>query len=189
VICGFQDQYMTVFGGLNYLDFRDKGSHIAADAQPFATIEPLADAVSGPLPLLLANTGVKHHSGSAHKPVRLRWLEGDRAVVGAYERLARLARDRKASLLAGDWPALADAMNDNLRIQQGFNASGEACDRLAEVAMRNGALAAKLAGAGQGGTVLVLTFEPERAAAALQDAGAARILYPKPSPGLTIEEL
>lgn len=186
VICGFQDQYMAVFGGLNYLDFRDKGSHLPADAQPLATVEPLAHLVPGPLPLLLAHTGVKHHSGAAHRPVRQRWLEGDPEVREAYELLPRLARSRKDALLRGDWEAIGDAMNENMAIQQRLGASGEACDRLAAVARENGAIAAKLAGAGQGGTILALTFEPERLRAALVAAGAGRILIPAPSDGLTV---
>lgn len=188
VVCGFQDQYMAVFGGLNYLDFRDKGSHIAPDAQPFATVEPLAGRVTGPLPLLLAHTGVKHHSGSVHKSVRERWLEGEPAVRQGYERIGHLARWGKAALLAGDWERLADAMNENQQIQHDLGASGEACDRLIAVARENGALAGKLAGAGHGGTILALTFEPERTAQALQAAGAGRILVPAPdSSGLTLE--
>ncbi len=189
VICGFQDQHMTVFGGLNYMDFRDKGSHIAMDAQPYATVEPLQDEVALPLPLVLAHTGVKHHSGSAHKPVRQRWLEGDPVVRDSYERLHHLARDNKSALLAGDWSRMAEAMNENQRIQYELGASGEACDRLIAVAMENGAMAAKLAGAGQGGTILALTFDPERTIAALRAADAGRILIPAPVPGLTIELL
>jgi len=186
VICGFQDQYMAVFGGLNYLDFRDKGSHIEPEDQPLATVEPLESMVPGPLPLLLAHTGVKHHSGSAHRPVRLRWLEGDPVVRGAYDHLQRLARDTKEALLRGDWETVGAAMNENMAIQQRLGASGDACDRLAAIARENGATAAKLAGAGQGGTILALTHEPERLAQALQDAGAGRILIPKPSRGLEI---
>jgi galactokinase/mevalonate kinase-like predicted kinase len=64
VVCGFQDQYMAVFGGLNYLDFRDKGSHLPPGEQPYATVEPLAERVPSPLPILLAHTGVRHHSGT-----------------------------------------------------------------------------------------------------------------------------
>ena len=188
VICGFQDQYMAVFGGLNYLDFRDKGSHIEPEDQPLATVEPLAHLVPGSLPLLLAHTGVKHHSGAAHKPVRQRWLDGDPEVRSAYDHLQGLARWTKSALIAGDWDRVADAMNENMAIQQRLGASGDACDRLAAVARANGALAAKLAGAGQGGTILALTDDPERLESALVAAGAGRILVPEPSPGLEISE-
>lgn len=186
VVCGFQDQYMAVFGGLNFLEFRDKGSHIEPEAQPYATVEPLAHLVPGPLPLLLAHTGVRHHSGAAHKPVRQRWLDGDPEVRTAYDHLQSLARWTKAALLAGDWDRLADAMNENMAIQQRLGASGDACDRLAAVARENGARAAKLAGAGHGGTILALTDDPERLSSALANAGAGRILIPKPSSGLEI---
>ena len=186
VVCGFQDQYMAVFGGLNYLDFRDKGSHIAPDKQPFATVEPLAPLLSGPLPIVLAHTGVKHHSGSVHKSVRERWLENDPAVRTGYDRIQWLARNSKSVLLNGDWKTLADAMNENQKIQHDLGASGKACDDLIAVALANGAIAAKLAGAGHGGTVLCLTFEPERTIAALKEAGAGRILTPAPSDGLTV---
>ncbi len=190
VVCGFQDQYMAVFGGLNYLDFRDKGSHLPPNDQPLATVEPLAARVgAGPLPFLLAHTGVKHHSGSVHKSVRERWLEGDAAVRDGYERIQSLARWGKAALLAGDWERLADAMNENQQIQHDLGASGRACDDLIAVARANGAIAGKLAGAGHGGTILALTFDPERTTAALKAAGAGRILVPAPaSDGLTVTE-
>ena len=40
--------------------------------------------------------------------------------------------------------------------------------------------------AGGGGTILALTFEPERIAEALKAADAGRIMTPAPSPGLTV---
>jgi len=186
VVCGFQDQYMAAFGGLNYLDFRDKRSELTPDEMPYATVEPLADKAPLPLPVLLAHTGVRHHSGTVHKSVRQRWLEGDPEVRTGYERIQHLARFGKKALLAGDWDRLAHAMNENQKIQHDLGASGEACDRLIEVARANGAVAGKLAGAGHGGTILALTFEPERTAAALKGAGAGRILTPAPSEGLTV---
>ena len=187
VICGFQDQYMTVFGGLNYMDFTEKGSHLGSE-QPLATVEPLADVMSLPLPLVLAHTGVKHHSGAAHKPVRQRWLDGDPQVRDAYARLMHLTRQSKGYLLTNNWAAMADAMNENQQIQSDLGASGEACDRLIGVARANGAIAAKLAGAGHGGTILAVTHDPERIAQALTAAGAGRILFPAPTPGLVVEQ-
>ncbi|MEA1997441.1 MAG: hypothetical protein U9N45_07365, partial [Gemmatimonadota bacterium] len=41
--CGYQDQYMTVFGGLNYMDFRTKEVYVDIEDEVYATIEPLAD--------------------------------------------------------------------------------------------------------------------------------------------------
>lgn len=189
VICGFQDQYMAVFGGLNYMDFRDKGSHIPMDQQPYATVEPLLELVAQPLPFVLAHTGVKHHSGAAHRPVRQRWLENDPEVREAYDLFVpQLVRYGKKALLEGDWETIATLMNQNQEVQFRLGASGAAVDKLVEVALGNGALGAKLAGAGQGGTVLCLTFEPERTIAALKEAGAGRIIRPVPSAGLTVTE-
>ena len=186
VVCGFQDQYMAVFGGVNYMDFRDKRSDFKPTEMPYATVESLTDSAPA-LPLVLAHTGIKHHSGSVHKSVRERWLAGDRAVRDGYERIAHLARNGKEALLTADWACLAHAMNENHQIQHDLGTSGEACDRLIAVARENGALAAKLAGAGHGGTILALTLEPERTAEALMAAGADRILIPVPSEGLAVE--
>ena len=188
VICGFQDQHMAVFGGLNYMDFRGKGSHLPLEGQPLATVERLGWLAPTTLPFVLAHTGVKHHSGQAHRPVRQRWLEGDPEVRRDYDEVVpQLARDGKRLLLDADWESFADKMNRNQEVQRRLGASGAAVDALVEVALANGALGAKLAGAGQGGTVLALTFEPERTVAALKAAGAGRILVPKPGPGLTVQ--
>jgi len=92
--------------------------------------------------------------------------------------------------LEGDWGLLARLMNENHRIQQRLGASGEENDRFIEVALSEGALAAKLAGAGGGGTILALLDpddDPDRLGAALRKYGATEVLIPKPSPGVRIE--
>ena len=65
--------------------------------------------------------------------------------------------------------------------------SGESNEKLIKAALDGGALGAKLAGAGGGGTILALTLDPERTRKALLDAGADKLLVPVPSPGLTVE--
>ena len=177
---------MAVFGGLNYMDFRDKYSTLPQEpTTPYATIEPLDRFVSE-LPLVLAHTGVKHHSGTVHKSIRERWMEGEPAVIEGYLEIARLARAAKRVLLARDWDALADLMNRNHAVQRDLGGSGESNERLIAAALAGGADGAKLAGAGGGGTILALTHEPERTIQALMDAGADTILHPHPSPGLTV---
>jgi galactokinase/mevalonate kinase-like predicted kinase len=185
-VCGFQDQYMTVFGGLNYLDFRGKNSAERQNAaSPFATVEPL-QAYVGQLPIVLAHTGVKRHSGVVHKSLRDRWLEGDPEAIDGFNRIEHLARLGKKALLVGDWTALGELMTENHAIVRDLGGSGEANEYLIRTALENGATAAKLAGAGGGGTILALTLRPEFTVKALVQAGADAILYPSSSPGLAV---
>ena len=184
-VCGFQDQYMAVFGGLNYLDFRDKEPGGTSDPV-FATVESL-EPLLGELPLLLANTGVQRHSGTVHKGFRERWLEGDPEVVDGYRQAARLAREAKKAMLAGDWGCVGEAMNQNHAIQRDLGGSGEANERLIAAALQAGALGAKLAGAGKGGTIIALHEDLDYLAKKLEEAGAARVLRVTPSEGLVVE--
>ena len=169
------------------MDFRDKSSVEPQDSSaPFATIESHGEAVPS-LPLILAHTGVKHHSGTVHESIRDRWLRGDSAVVEGYVYIARLARLGKKALLANEWDTVAALMNKNHAIQRDLGGSGQSNEILIAAALDGGAIGAKLAGAGGGGTILALTFEPDRTIEALNAAGADSILYPAPSPGLTVE--
>ncbi|HUU43601.1 MAG TPA: hypothetical protein VMX57_07470 [Planctomycetota bacterium] len=182
--CGYQDQYMTVFGGLNYLDFRGKEHYRTIEEEVYATVEPLTDMVSE-IPFVVVHTGKKRVSGAILRPIRERWEDGDREVVEGYERIARLCQRGKRALIDRDWRTLARLMNENHRIQQKLGASGEENDRLIHVALRNGAVAAKLAGAGGGGTIIALSFEPDRMLDALRAEGAAEVIHPVPSQGVT----
>jgi galactokinase/mevalonate kinase-like predicted kinase len=185
--CGYQDQYMTVFGGLNFMDFRDKEFYRDLKHEVFAAIEPLEGLVTE-LPIILAHTGHQRVSGRVLRPIRERWEQGDRLVHDGYRRIAELARLGKRSLIERDWETVARLMNENHRIQQSLGASGEINDQMIAVALEHGALAAKLAGAGGGGTIMALAPEPDRVVAALQAAGASRILKPTPSNGVRIDD-
>lgn len=184
VQCGYNDAYMTTFGGLNYMDFRRKEVYRPLEEEPYATIEPLARFV-GPLPFVVAHTGLQHHSGAFHRPLRERWLEGEPAVVDGYRRIAELAHEGKKALLERDWYGFGRLMNENWRIQESLAPSGEANERLVNAALESGALGAKLAGAGGGGTIIALTLDREKTIAALRRAGAAEIVELDPNaPGV-----
>jgi len=152
IVCGYQDAYMCTFGGLNYMDFRGKQFYRRASEELYATIEPLDQYVQE-LPFVLAHTG-----------------EGDPVVREAYEKIMRIAREGKKALLAQDWPRLGWLMNENHAVQRDLGGSGEANERLIRVALDHGALGAKLAGAGDGGTIIALHPEPEEMIAALREA-------------------
>jgi mevalonate kinase len=140
---------------------------------------------------VLGFTGVRHSSGTVHKPLRERWLEGEPAVVDGYRRITELARIGKKALLVEDWELLGRLMNENHAIQRDLGGSGESNEGLIGAALDAGALGAKLAGAGDGGTIIalwpngdVLPLEE-----ALRQAGAQATYDLRPTPGATVETL
>ena len=189
VVCGYQDAYMCTFGGLNYMDFRGKQFYRQAEAELFATIEPLA-AYAPELPFVLAFTGVRHASGAVHRPLRERWLEGETLVVESYRRIVEIARMGKKALLTTNWPQLGGLMNENHAIQRDLGGSGESNEKLIAAALEAGALGAKLAGAGDGGTIIALWPWPDvkPLEEALVGAGASAIYRLQVAPGTTVEQ-
>jgi galactokinase/mevalonate kinase-like predicted kinase len=188
VTCGFQDQHMAVFGGLNFMNFAGKEKLTQDADEPLATIEPLAHLMPD-VPLLLAHTGIQHHSGTVHSPPRERWLAGEPLVVRNYKLIGELTQHAKRALLHSDWPALGKLMNENHALAAELGGSGPENDRLIEAALAAGAWGAKLAGAGGGGTIVALTNNPHKVGEALMSAGAERLLTPAPSPGLTVKSV
>jgi galactokinase/mevalonate kinase-like predicted kinase len=188
VVCGYQDAYMVTFGGLNYIEFRDKEYYRPVDEEVFATVESLNGAVPT-LPFILAHTGVQRLSGAVHKPLRERWEDGDEAVVTGYRRIAALARQSKRALLLQDWETLGRLMNENHAIQRDLGGSGPENERFIEAALAAGAIGAKLAGAGRGGTIIALHPEPAALEQPLRAAGAQLILRPSIVPGVMVERV
>jgi galactokinase/mevalonate kinase-like predicted kinase len=188
VLCGYQDPYMCTFGGINYMDFREKQFYRSFGDEPYTTVESLVPFLSS-YPFILANTGVRRSSATVHKPIRERWLEGDREVVRNYNRISHLARMGKRAMLAEDWSELGGLMVENHQIQRDMGGSGPENERLIDAALSGGALGAKLSGAGGGGTIIALTENPDSVIAAVKEAGATRILYPKPSPGVRVKSI
>ena len=187
VTCGFQDAYMTVFGGLNCVDSRDKAVERPQAERPYATVERLTDLVPE-LPFVLANTGVHHNSGEVHSGPRRRFEAGEAEVVTGFSRVGELGRIGKTALLRGDWEHLGRLMNENHKITRRLKGSGEANEALIFAALEAGALGAKLSGAGWGGTIIALHPEPDEVAAALQAAGAEFTMRLKPQAGLTVKK-
>lgn len=180
VQCGFQDAYMVVHGGLQRMSFSGKSP---SEVGPFASLQSL----DVPLPFLLVTTGVERLSGSVHGPVIDRWLAGDEAIRRAVSEVAELGERGSEALVDGDLPKLAACMNRNQELIAGWGGSGEAIDRLVLDCLASGAMAAKLAGAGMGGTVIALGTDLETLQANLTKQGYQQFMRPIIAPGLTIE--
>jgi mevalonate kinase len=81
-------------------------------------------------------------------------------------------------------------MHENHAIQRDLGGSGETNERLIAAALGAGALGAKLAGAGHGGTIIALWPWPDatRLEEALRQAGASATYRLEVAPGATIEK-
>lgn len=172
ITCGFQDFYATTFGGLTYMDFRDKEHWRGPEVDPLATVEALLGS-DHQLPLVLAHTGRQRDSGETHRPLRSRWVEGDRQVRAAMQALASIARQAKRDVISENWPAVGAAMNTAHGYIASVGGSGQVVDALIEQALKLGARGAKLAGAGLGGTVIALHDDPTWLAKRIVECGAA----------------
>jgi len=185
VTCGYVDQYLCTFGGFRFVEFAGKSPEGSASVEPFASVE----AIEAPLPFVLAFTGKRHSSDSVHRPIRARWLAGEPEVRRAMERAAKLGRLGTRALLRGAFDELGAHMNENHALVRAIGGSGAANERLIAAALAAGALGAKLAGAGDGGTIVALWPEPDAGPLehALRRAGAAELYRPALEPGVRLE--
>ena len=178
VACGWQDSTMVVHGGLNLI--RYTGKRPDQRYGPFPTIEPFV----AKLPFLLVTTGVPRLSGSVHGPLQQRWITGEELVVNSMIELAEMADVGRDCLTNENYSRLARLMHRNHQITQELGASGDVIEALIDACLLNGALAAKLAGAGLGGTVIALVEDASKLEDQLRQLGYKTFTRPEISPGL-----
>jgi galactokinase/mevalonate kinase-like predicted kinase len=175
ITCGFADRYVPLFGGIAYLDYRGKLHHLNVRQEPYVTYERLDPWVDD-LPLVAISTGVIRDSGDVHGRMRPRYLQehaewrdknggaqGTPPMVRFMSSAWEAAWRGKIALLERDWATFGTLMNQNHRIVNdmmtycGFSdGAGWANNLCIGVALKNGALGAKLTGAGSGGSVFAL---------------------------------
>ena len=172
ITCGFADRYVPLFGGVAYLDYRGKLHHQDINYEPYVTYERLDPWVED-LPLVAISTGIERDSGDVHGRMRPRYLQEHDAWAGSGGSLPPMVRlmsgawktawRGKIALLASDWESFGALMNENHRLVNEMMAyccfedgAGWANNLLIDAALANGALGAKLTGAGGGGSVFAL---------------------------------
>ena len=170
VVCGYADRYVCVMGGLAYMDFRGKLYHRPLRREPLATYERL-DKYVDYIPLLICYLGVRRSSGEVHRRFRAAYMrEWEKARRGVKAELVEIMRrvgltavKGKYALLEHDWEEFGKLMNLNHRLVDramrlaGFTeGAGYYNNMVISYALKEGALGAKLSGAGGGGSVIVL---------------------------------
>ena len=145
---GWQDQYATIFGGFNFIEFQMDQNVVYPLRIPSDNLSELEES------LVLCNTGIKHDSGNIHKDQRNQMKQKDmQALVQQNVELCYKIRNQ---LLRGSLLEFGASLNDAWQLKRRLSAeiSNEHLDNIYTNAITNGAIGGKLLGAGGGGFFL-----------------------------------
>jgi mevalonate kinase len=118
---------------------------------PFEIIKPFC-----PINLVIADTGIKSSTREMVNGVRQRWSTNARRYEGLFTEIGSITTEAKSSIEKGDYQKSGSLMSRNQEILRKIGVSHPVLDHLIEMAMKSGALGAKLTGAGGGGNIIAL---------------------------------
>jgi D-glycero-alpha-D-manno-heptose-7-phosphate kinase len=164
---GWQDQYATVFGGFNFMEFRMDQNIIHPLRIPADIQLELEEG------LLLCDTGLQHDSGVIHQDQRDQMMQSE--ILKIMQMNVDLTYKIRNYLLRGELLKFGKALNDAWILKRQFSnkISSERIDQIYENAISNGAVGGKLLGAGGGGFFIfyVTPFRKYDLIAALESLG------------------
>lgn len=146
---GWQDQYSTVFGGINFMEFSGENNVVHPLRIPKDTLLELEEC------LLLCHTNIAHSSGNIHEQQKKEYKEKKDILPLVKENLS-LAYEMRKSLLKGEITKFASYVDKAWQLKRNF-ASGitsREIDNIYDLAKESGSLGGKLLGAGGGGYFL-----------------------------------
>ena len=106
--------------------------------------------------LVIADTGILGQTREAVKQVREHYNLNEEKMVQLMESYGELTKNVMNVLRKGDTQALGQAMNQAQDILRSFGVSNNAIEDYIDLALKNGALGAKITGSGMGGCTLAL---------------------------------
>ncbi|MBD3193668.1 MAG: hypothetical protein GF317_01330 [Candidatus Lokiarchaeota archaeon] len=170
ITAGYSDRYCISRGGLAFCSYVGKLSHNELQKEPLAIYDRIDKTYNiKELPIIVCYSGVSHKSGDVHYRLRKEYLGGNDEIIRYYTKLARIAWKSRFAIMKRDWKSLGQFFNINTSIMNnvmkaaGFKFGiGVANNILIDIIRKNKyVLAAKLTGAGGGGSVFALTY-PEK---------------------------
>ena len=150
---GCQDYYPALYGGVSAIHLDPDGIHHAAVRVAPEELDRR---------FVLVYTGAPRKSGINNWEVFKAHINGDKKIFHNFERIGEIARAMHHALSMADWKQVTKLIREEwkLRKTNSPRISTPMIEKLIAVALRQGALAAKVCGAGGGGCVVFLT-EPE----------------------------
>ncbi|MEO9961588.1 MAG: CBS domain-containing protein [Alphaproteobacteria bacterium] len=146
---GWQDQYSTVFGGFNFIDFNAENN----------IVTPLRITTRTRLELeerfLLCYTGNGHMAATIQDANRAR-AGGDPSMVNFAEQIKPIAIKMRMALLKGHLDDLGTMLHETWNLKKRINPGGTSSylDKIYDTAMKAGADGGRLLGTGGGGYFL-----------------------------------
>jgi D-glycero-alpha-D-manno-heptose-7-phosphate kinase len=145
---GWQDQYATVFGGLNFMEFNSNQNIINPIRLNKELLLELEES------LVLCYTGTTHDSGNIHDDQKKQTTDSD--VKSRIQSNVALTFDMRNHLLRGRLRDFGNCLHKTWELKRSFSSkiSNPWLDQIYSGAIQNGAIGGKLLGAGGGGYFL-----------------------------------
>ena len=142
---GWQDQYATVFGGINFMEFRMEQNIVHPLRIPADILLELEES------LVLCDTGNVHNSGNIHQDQKQHMQH--ESVQKKVQSNVDLTYTIRNHLLRGRLFQFGKSLNEAWRLKRQFSEkiSNPLLDQIYDEALQHGAIGGKLLGAGGGG--------------------------------------
>lgn len=170
---GWQDQYATVFGGFNFMEFTDQSNLVhPLKLSPEVLLELQENLIFG-------YVGGVHHSGDIHKGQKSRF-DSDPKVRELVAKNKEITYRQKNLLLRGNLDEFGHTLHETWELKRQLSEaiSTPEIDQLYQMAKNAGAHGGKLLGAGGGGFLLFYVDPKVRFGVQSQLAEKGVKLYP-----------
>jgi D-glycero-alpha-D-manno-heptose-7-phosphate kinase len=180
---GKQDQYIAALGGVTCLELTPDGEVTASPLKiSTATLNDLDEH------LLLFFTGYSRRSVTILEDQNKRTLEGDESMVKNLQEIARIGKEVKEALVAGDTSAFGRLLDVHWKQKRTRSAgmSSSNIDAWYEAGIASGALGGKLVGAGAGGFLMFYSTRTRELREAMAGLGLAELRFSFDHDGSTV---
>ena len=145
---GWQDQYATVFGGFNYIEFKNNENIV----NPLRITDDIKSELEDSL--ILCYSGINHDSAKIHDDQKKQMKNKKQKEFATKSK--EIAYQMKSRLLKGKLDDFGELLGKAWKIKKKFSSkiTTPFLDEIYDYAIENGALGGKLLGAGNGGYFL-----------------------------------
>jgi D-glycero-alpha-D-manno-heptose-7-phosphate kinase len=182
---GYQDYYSAQYGGVSAIHFRPDGMHREELTIDTDTLQKR---------IVVIYTGEPRNSGTNNWEITKRHIDGDRELFEIFEGIRDTSINLREALLKNDWTAVGEHLRDSYpeRKRLSPNITTPQLDKLIEKAYANGAIAAKVCGAGGGGCIAFFCEDGKRSQveqAIAVENGAEVLDWRLSTDGLIVKEI